>query len=98
YFHPTQGEHFGIPVVESMAAGLVPVVPKESGAAEIIPEFTYSTLEEAESKVKEAYIKHSSKSYEMREIASKFSKARFKEEFWQYIINIYNNSKNDQKS
>jgi glycosyltransferase involved in cell wall biosynthesis len=93
YFHPTQGEHFGIPVVESMAAGLVPVVPKESGAAEIIPEFTYSTLEDAESKVKEAYIKHYSKSYEMKEIASKFSKTRFKEEFWQYIINIYNNNK-----
>ncbi|WP_152941605.1 hypothetical protein [Acidianus ambivalens] len=50
-----------------MAAGLVLVVPKESGAAEIIPEFTYSTLGEAESKVKEAYIKHSSKSYEMKE-------------------------------
>ncbi|BDC18432.1 glycosyltransferase family 4 protein [Acidianus sp. HS-5] len=94
YFHPTQGEHFGIPVVESMAAGLIPVVPIESGAAEIVPEFAYSTLEEAESKIKEAYVKHSYKSYEMKEIASKFSKNRFKEEFWEYVVSVYNEEKN----
>jgi glycosyltransferase involved in cell wall biosynthesis len=30
-FHPMPGEHFGIAIVETMAAGLIPVVSKESG-------------------------------------------------------------------
>ncbi len=76
-----------------MNTDLIPVVPKESGVAEIAPEVAYSNLEEAESKIKEAYVQHASKSYEMKEIASKFSKNRFKEEFWQYIMNIYDNKK-----
>ncbi|BCU70484.1 glycosyltransferase family 4 protein [Stygiolobus caldivivus] len=53
YFHPTVGEHFGIPVVEAMASGVIPIVPSESGAAEIVPgELTYSNLEEAADKIK----------------------------------------------
>jgi glycosyltransferase involved in cell wall biosynthesis len=29
YFHPMVGEHFGMAVLEAMAAGLIPVVPNE---------------------------------------------------------------------
>ncbi|BCU67210.1 glycosyl transferase family 1 [Sulfolobales archaeon HS-7] len=47
YFHPTIGEHFGIPVVEAMAAGVVPIVPKESGASEVVPETSYDSIKEA---------------------------------------------------
>jgi glycosyltransferase involved in cell wall biosynthesis len=30
-FHPMPGEHFGIAIVEAMAAGLIPVISRESG-------------------------------------------------------------------
>ena len=88
YFHPTTGEHFGIPVVEAMAAGLIPVVPLESGAAEIVPEFAYSSMEEAEEKLLKALREHSSRRFEMREKASRFNKNRFKEELWDYIQSV----------
>ena len=88
YFHPTEGEHFGIPVVEAMAAGLIPVVPLESGAAEIVPEFAYSSMEDAEEKLLKALHEHSSRKLEMKEKASRFNKNRFKEELWNYIQSV----------
>jgi glycosyltransferase involved in cell wall biosynthesis len=48
YFHPMVGEHFGMGVVEAMAAGLIPVVPNEGGPAEFIPQqYHYNTIEQA---------------------------------------------------
>lgn len=37
YFHPMVGEHFGISIVEAMAAGLVPVVSDVGGPTEFVP-------------------------------------------------------------
>lgn len=52
YLHPTKYEHFGIAVVEAMAAGLIPVVYKSGGPWTDIVEFGnygfgFSSLEEA---------------------------------------------------
>jgi glycosyltransferase involved in cell wall biosynthesis len=48
YFHPMVGEHFGISVVESMAAGLAPVVPSIGGPTEFVPQkFQFDSLDEA---------------------------------------------------
>jgi glycosyltransferase involved in cell wall biosynthesis len=48
YFHPMVGEHFGMGVVEAMAAGLIPVVPNEGGPAEFVPQqYHYNTIEQA---------------------------------------------------
>lgn len=48
YFHPMVGEHFGMAVVEAMAAGLIPVVPSIGGPAEFVPpEYQYNTVEHA---------------------------------------------------
>ena len=48
YFHPMTGEHFGMTVVEAMAAGLIPVVPNDSGPAEFVPqEYQFNTIEQA---------------------------------------------------
>lgn len=48
YFHPMVGEHFGMAVLEAMAAGLVPVVPNEGGLTECVPqEYRFNTIEQA---------------------------------------------------
>ena len=86
YFHPTIGEHFGIPIVEAMAAGLIPIVPKESGGSEIVPEFSYSNLEEAASIAKQLIAENSfALSKEMHERAKKFSKDKFKNKIYDII-------------
>src|ERR671932_2935432 len=48
YFHPMVGEHFGMTVLEAMAAGLIPVVPNEGGIIEFVPqEYQVNTIEQA---------------------------------------------------
>ena len=48
YFHPMVGDHFGMVVVEAMAAGLIPVVPTEGGPAEFVPQrYHFATIEQA---------------------------------------------------
>jgi glycosyltransferase involved in cell wall biosynthesis len=47
-FHPMVGEHFGISVVEAMAAGLITLVPNVGGPAEFVPQkYHYNTVEQA---------------------------------------------------
>ena len=48
YFHPMVGEHFGMAVLEAMAAGLIPVVPNEGGIIEFVPQkYQFNTIEHA---------------------------------------------------
>jgi len=48
YFHPMVGDHFGMAVVEAIAAGLIPVVPNEGGPTEFVPrEYQFNTIEQA---------------------------------------------------
>lgn len=48
YFHPMIGEHFGMAVVEAIAAGLIPVVPNGCGPAEFVPQkYQFNTIEQA---------------------------------------------------
>jgi glycosyltransferase involved in cell wall biosynthesis len=48
YFHPMVGEHFGMAVLEAMAAGLIPVVPIEGGITEFVPKkYQYQSIEHA---------------------------------------------------
>jgi glycosyltransferase involved in cell wall biosynthesis len=48
YFHPMVGEHFGMAILEAMAAGLIPVIPNEGGPTEFVPhEYQFNTIEQA---------------------------------------------------
>jgi alpha-1,2-mannosyltransferase len=48
YFHPRIDEHFGISIVEAMAAGLVPIVSDAGGHTEFVPsKYHFHTLDNA---------------------------------------------------
>jgi glycosyltransferase involved in cell wall biosynthesis len=48
YFHPRIDEHFGISIVEAMAAGLVPIVSDVGGHTEFVPsKYHFHTLDHA---------------------------------------------------
>jgi len=87
FFHPREGEHFGMSIVEAMSAGLIPIVPTVGGQSEFVPvEYQYKSLEDASQIVsqlltnmsKEEMIKESIK---MRDIAKNFSETNYKRQF-----------------
>jgi glycosyltransferase involved in cell wall biosynthesis len=48
YFHPKVDEHFGISIVEAMAAGLVPIVSDVGGHTEFVPsKYHFHSIEHA---------------------------------------------------
>jgi alpha-1,2-mannosyltransferase len=87
YFHTMIGEHFGVSIVEAMAAGLVPIVPAYGGCSEIIPSgYHYRTLEEAAQYIaKNAKNINDEKRIQMHEIARQFSPENFRKAMKQYI-------------
>lgn len=100
YLHTMQGEHFGVSIVEAMAAGLVPIVPSYGGCSEIVPpEYLYSTLEEAAKCIcKNIYVYDKEKSEHVYDIAKQFSSSKFRERMQHYIEQAYNNSNGDNDS
>ncbi|AWR94715.1 glycosyltransferase [Acidianus brierleyi] len=88
YFHPTIGEHFGIPVIESMSAGLIPIVPRESGSYEIVPEYSYNNLDEASSLLKNVIYTDIKTRKELSEKADFFNSKRFKDQLYAEISNF----------
>jgi len=97
FFHPREGEHFGMSIVEAMSAGLIPVVPAIGGQSEFVPkEYQYRSLEEASEIVsslltdmqREQITKESNR---MSNIAKNFSETNYKRQF-QLIVGqlLYN--------
>jgi glycosyltransferase involved in cell wall biosynthesis len=72
-------EHFGIAIVEAMAAGLIPVVPDCGGPAEFVPKrYQYHTLANA-AEIVEKYINVSQcERLTISRIAGQFCKEEFK--------------------
>ncbi len=82
YLHTMEWEPFGISVVEAMAAGLIPVVPKHGGPwTDIIEEgkygFGYSSIDEAVQAIREALEASNSLRRTIIERASQFSLEKF---------------------
>jgi glycosyltransferase involved in cell wall biosynthesis len=89
--HPESVEHFGIAVVEAMAAGAYPLVYAAGGPAEIVdhqPQYIYSSLEELVTKTKQQ-IQKSTKprlDNQVQKIAQRFDMNHFKQRFQPYCI------------
>jgi glycosyltransferase involved in cell wall biosynthesis len=80
YLHTMVGEHFGVSIVEAMAAGLIPVVPSYGGCSEITPtDHQYNTLEKAADLIaKNIKNDDAEKRMRMREISLQFSPISFR--------------------
>lgn len=83
YLHTAIGEHFGISVVEAMAAGCIPIVHNSGGVKEYVPpEFRYNNIKEAVEKIEnEIQEWNPKKAKEMMEISKEFSEYNFSNKF-----------------
>jgi alpha-1,2-mannosyltransferase len=87
YFHPMIGEHFGISIVEAMAAGLVPIVPDVGGPTEFVPKkYQFHTFEEAVKIISTAFNTAYTERVQISNSVSKFSISNYIEGF-QKIVN-----------
>jgi glycosyltransferase involved in cell wall biosynthesis len=87
YLHTMIGEHFGVSIVEAMAAGLVPIVPAYGGCSEIVPpNQLYRTLEEAADLIANN-VKHANdeRRVKMHEMSMRYSPANFRKGMKEYI-------------
>lgn len=94
FFHPREGEHFGMSIVEAMSGGLIPVVPAMGGQSEFVPkEYQYSSLEQAIlilsslliDMPREHLIKESEK---MKNMAKNFSETNYKRKFQMIVSQL----------
>nr|MDQ5876961.1 glycosyltransferase [Thermoproteota archaeon] len=87
YFHPMVGEHFGISIVEAMAAGLVPIVSNVGGPTEFVPKkYHFHTFEEAVKIISTAFNTAYTERVQISNSVSKFSISNYVEGF-QKIVN-----------
>jgi glycosyltransferase involved in cell wall biosynthesis len=99
YLHTMKGEHFGVSIVEAMAAGLVPIVPSYGGCSEIAPqEYLYDTQEDAVDCILKNIDGYDDKKRDrMRGIAKQFSQLQFRESLKYYIEGINNDNFDNKK-
>jgi glycosyltransferase involved in cell wall biosynthesis len=86
YFHPMIGEHFGMAVVESMAAGLVPIVPSVGGPTEYVPrKYHFQILEEAVDKVASTFCVSDRERIEVSNLVRNFSLSSYIRSFQKVV-------------
>lgn len=94
YLHTMYGEHFGISIVEAMAAGLIPVVPYYGGCSEIVPkEYQYTGIQDASDCISKNIEQYDGKKRQfVHAIAKQFSTENFRQSMKNYIQQAYENS------
>lgn len=99
YLHTMNGEHFGISIVEAMAAGLVPVVPSYGGCSEIVPlEYLYTDIKEASYCISKNLDEYDNKKKQfIYTIAKQFSIEKFRQNMKDFIDQAYEKNNNLQK-
>lgn len=91
YFHPMIGEHFGIAVVEAMAAGLVPIVPAVGGPTEFVPsKYHFNSLEEAADKISTALQVENEERVRISDSVNRFSLSNFINQFQNVVSRLLN--------
>ena len=81
FLHTMPYEHFGVAIVEAMAAGLIPVVHDSGGPREFVPSrYRYKSLEEAAEIIMSSLNAKLEEREKVARIAERFSEDRFKEE------------------
>jgi alpha-1,2-mannosyltransferase len=82
YFHPKQGEHFGISIAESMAAGLAPIVPNIGGQTEFVPQrFHFKSLDEAADIISSCFALSQLERRQISNSVTKFSNSNYIKNF-----------------
>jgi glycosyltransferase involved in cell wall biosynthesis len=82
YFHPKSGEHFGISIAESMAAGLAPIVPNIGGQTEFVPQkFHFKSLNEAAHLVSELFHLSCAERRQISDSITRFSTSNYIKKF-----------------
>jgi glycosyltransferase involved in cell wall biosynthesis len=92
YFHPREGEHFGMSIVEAMSAGMVPVVPNIGGQTEFVPiKYQYYSLEQASQIIGSSLAIADDERQRLSDSVTQFSETNYKRQF-QLIVSklIYN--------
>jgi len=81
YLHTMIGEHFGISIVEAMAAGCIPIVHNSGGTKEAIGNlgYVYNNIEECRNKISEAFHRDIDPS-RIAQHAKRFSAENFRKE------------------